>query len=42
VYIPGLAGYFDLEISGRPLNFTYFTKRFQLDVQMPADLDQFR
>lgn len=42
VNIPGLAGNFDLEISGRPLNFTYFTERFQLDVQMPADLDQFR
>jgi hypothetical protein len=31
----------DAEVACRPLNFPNFAKRSQLNIQMPADLDQF-
>jgi hypothetical protein len=33
---------FDFKISRFSLDIFYFAERSQLDVQMPADLDQFR
>jgi hypothetical protein len=42
VYVAGLLGDDSLKISAGPLDFIDFSAWNQVDVQMPADLDQFR
>jgi len=37
-----MADEFDLKVSRAALYDLYFTERFELDIEMPADLDQFR
>jgi hypothetical protein len=42
IYITGVAGQSDFEIPRSPINTLHFAVGDDIDVQVPADLDQFR